>query len=301
MAKQAIIGLGSMGMGMARNILAAGMELRGFDLSEAARARFAEAGGIACANVAETATGCDLLLVMVVNAAQARAVLFDSGAAGALAPGAVVILCSTVAPSEARSLGTDLADMGHMLLDAPVSGGQVGAEAGTLTIMASGAPEAFDRAGPVLEAIAGKVHRLGDEPGMGATYKVVHQLAAGVHIAAAAELLALGAKAGCDPQTLFEIVMQSAGQSWMLGDRGPRMMMEDPPCTSSVDIFVKDVGLVLQTGREAGVALPLAAVAHQMFLGASAMGHGAEDDSQVLRAYEALMGQSIGKRKKDDA
>ena len=290
----AIIGLGNMGQGMARNILKAGIGLKGFDLSEAARARFAEDGGTPAASAAEAAEGCDLLLVMVQTPAQAQDVLFGTGgAAAALEPGSTVILCSTVAPSDARALGTALGDVGHLMLDAPVSGGMKGAEAGALTVMASGAPEAFARAEAVLEAVAKTVHRLGDAPGMGATYKVVHQLAAGVHLAAAAELLALGAKAGCDPQTLFEIVTSSAGQSWMLEDRGPRMMQADPACASSVDIFVKDVGLVLQTGKEASVPLPLAAAAHQMFLGASALGHGAEDDSKVIRAYEALTGKTV--------
>jgi len=179
------------------------------------------------------------------------------------------------------------------LLDAPVSGGQVGAEAGTLTVMASGPKAAFDRAEPVLDAIASNVHRLGDEAGQAATYKVVHQLAAGVHLAVAAELMALGSKAGCDPRTLFDIVSNAAGNSWMMTDRVPRMLTDDPPVTSSVDIFIKDLGLVLQTGKDAGVPLPLSAAAYQMFTAASAMGHGREDDSNVVRAYEALMGQAI--------
>lgn len=293
MAGTAIIGLGAMGLGMARNIIGAGVALKGFDLSEAACARFAEAGGTVAKTAAEAATGCDLLLLMVVNAAQARAVLFDSGVTEALEPNAVVMLSSTVAPSDAREIAARLAEGQHMLLDAPVSGGQVGADAGNLTVMASGPERAFERAATVLDAVSGILHRLGDEAGQAATYKVVHQLAAGVHLCAAAELLALGAKAGCDPQTLYDIVTNAAGNSWMLGNRGPRMMMEDPPCASSVDIFIKDLGLVLQTGRDAGVALPLSAAAHQMFTGASAMGFGREDDSHVIRAYEALMGTTI--------
>ncbi len=294
MTGAAIIGLGNMGQGMARNILQAGVALKGYDLSETARAAFAKAGGTPAASASEAAEGRDLLLLMVQTPAQARDVLFGAGgAAAALEPGATVILCSTVAPSDARALGAALADAGHMLLDAPVSGGQKGADESRLTVMASGCEAAFARAEAVLAAVAKKVHRLGDAPGMGATYKVVHQLAAGVHLVAAAELLALGVKAGCDPQTLFDIVTSSAGQSWMLADRGPRMMQADPACTSSVDIFVKDVGLVLQTGRENGVPLPPAAVAHQMFLAASGMGHGAEDDSAVIRTYEIFTGKPV--------
>ncbi|WGW05725.1 L-threonate dehydrogenase [Tropicibacter oceani] len=285
-----LIGLGAMGMGMARNILKAGIALRGFDLSEAARARLTAAGGTAFDSAAEAATGCDLLLVMVVNAAQARAALFDSGVVQALTPGATVMLCSTVAPDEARALAADLGAAGHIMLDAPVSGGQVGAEAGTLTLMTSGADAAYARADAVLEAIAGKVHRLGDAPGLGATYKVVHQLAAGVHLVAAAEVIALGARAGCDPEKLFEIVSTSAGRSWMFEDRVPRMLAGDTAPTSTVDIFVKDLGLVLQTGRDCATPLPLSAAAHQMMIAASGMGFGGLDDSCVIRAYEALTG-----------
>ena len=291
MADTGFIGLGNMGQGMARNIMAAGIPLSGYDVSDEARSRFAQAGGEAAEGAAGAAAGCGLLFVMVQNAAQARDALFGSdGAAAALAPGATVVLCSTVAPSEARSLGAALAEAGHMLLDAPVSGGQAGADAGTLTVMASGPAEAFERAGAALDAVAKTVHRLGEEPGMGATYKVVHQLAAGVNLVAAAEMMALGAKAGCDPQKLFEIVSGSAGNSWMLGDRGPRMMRDRPEPASTVEIFVKDLGLVLQTGRESGAALPLAAAAHQMMVAAAGQGLGTEDDSSVIRAYETLFG-----------
>lgn len=297
MSGTALIGLGAMGMGIARNAMAAGVSLKGYDIFEAARTRFAAAGGQAAESATAAAKGCDLLVLMVVNAAQARQVLFEAGAAEALVPGATVMLSSTVAPSEARALGEDLARAGHMLLDAPVSGGQVGAEAGTLTVMASGCDAAFDRAAPVLEAMSKTVHRLGDAPGMGATYKVVHQLAAGVHLVAAAELMAFGAKAGCDPAKLLEIVCSSAGQSWMLGDRGPRMLQEDAAVTSAVDIFIKDLGLVLATGRDCSAALPLSAAAHQMLLAASALGHGRDDDSAVVRAYEALTKAPVAKEK----
>ena len=293
MNRTAIIGLGAMGLGMARNILKAGIDLTGFDLSSDALQRFAKLGGTPADTPEHAAKGADLLIVMVVNADQARAVLFETNVTRELAKDATVILSSTVAPSDAREIATRLGVSGLMLLDAPVSGGQVGAEAGTLTVMASGPKAAFDRAEPVLDAIAGNVHRLGDEAGQAATYKVVHQLAAGVHLAVAAELMALGSKAGCDPQTLFDIVSNAAGNSWMMTDRVPRMLTDDPPVTSSVDIFIKDLGLVLQTGKDAGVPLPLSAAAYQMFTAASAMGHGREDDSNVVRAYEALMGQAI--------
>ena len=292
MAGTAIIGLGMMGQGMARNIMAAGIPLRGFDLSPEARTKFTEAGGTTADSVTDVVAGCGLLLVMVATAAQAEAALFD-GVSEALTPGSVIILSSTVAPSEARAIAARLEEAGHLMLDAPVSGGQVGADGGTLTIMASGPEAAFARAAPVLDAVSKKVHRLGDAPGMGATYKVVHQLAAGVHLVAAAELLAFGTKAGCDPRALLDIVSSSAGQSWMMDDRAPRMMQENAPATSTVDIFIKDLGLVVQSARDSGAPVPLAAAAYQMMVGAGGMGLGRADDSAVIRAYEALTGCKV--------
>lgn len=293
--KTALIGLGAMGLGMARNILAAGIPLRGFDLSATALDAFTALGGVALDSAASAAADCEVVMLMVVDAVQIRTVLFDSGVADAMRPGGVVVMTSTISPGDARDIAGRSDEIGLMAIDAPVSGGQVGAEAGTLTIMASGADAAFDRAEPVLSAIAGKVYRLGTENGTGATYKVVHQLAAGVNLAAAAELMALGAKAGCDPATLFEIVNRSAGNSWMLENRGPRMMEQCPAVTSAVDLFVKDIGLALDLGGSNKIPLPLAAAAHQMFVGASAMGHGIDDDSLVIRAYEALSGAPVHK------
>lgn len=293
MTEAGIIGLGAMGQGMARNIMAAGITLTGFDLSDTARARFASAGGRPVDGAAEAARGQDLLLIMVATADQARAALFTGGAAEALSPGGVVVLSSTISPADAREIAEELSQMGRMMLDAPVSGGQVGADAGTLTVMSAGPEEAYERAKPLLDAISAKLYWLGKEPGLGATYKVVHQLAAGIHLVAAAELMALGVKAGCDAATLFNIVTGAAGHSWMLGDRGPRMMQADPEVTSTVEIFLKDLGLVVDTGAATGTPLPLAGAALEMLQKAAALGHGRADDSAVVRAYEAATGIKV--------
>ena len=278
-----ILGLGAMGQGMARNIMGAGIPLRGFDISADARGRFAGAGG-QTGKDAGVLAGCDILLVMVADASQVEAGLFG-GVLEALAPDALVILSSTIAPSDVRAFAKRVRETGRSLLDAPVSGGQAGADAGTLTIMASGADQDFERAAPLLTAVSKVVHNLGDAPGLGATYKVVHQLAAGVHLVAAAELLAFGQQAGCDPQRLFDIVSGAAGQSWMLNDRGPRMLSPGGDVTSSVDIFIKDLGLVVQTAAEAGADVPLAAAAYDKMKMAKSMGLGRDDDSAVIRAY----------------
>ncbi|MFO1036925.1 MAG: L-threonate dehydrogenase [Geminicoccaceae bacterium] len=288
------IGLGAMGLPMARNILRAGIAVRGFDVATAAVAAFTAAGGIAAATPAVVADGASVLVVMVATADQTEAVLFGSdGAVTALAPGATIVLHSTVAPAYATDLGQRLDAHGHRLLDAPVSGGAVGAESGKLTIMASGSPAAFEAAEPLLAAIAGKVYRLGDVPGIGSTVKLVNQHLAGVHIAAAAEAMALGTRAGADPATLFEVISNSAGNSWMFTNRVPHMLARDFTPLSAVEIFVKDLGIVLDTGRSLRFPLPVAAAAHQQFLGAAAAGHGREDDSAVVKVYETLAGIKV--------
>jgi putative dehydrogenase len=293
--KIGFIGLGSMGMGMAKQLVAKGFEVAGFDIRAEARDAFAAAGGRAAASPAEAARGAEALMVIVVSQAQVEAVLFNAkdGAAAELAAGAVVVLSSTVPASYVRALGERLAKSGQLLIDAPVSGGQLRAGDGTLTIMGSGAPAAFDKAGPALDAIAQKIYRLGDEPGIGSTVKTVNQLLAGVHIAVAAEAMALGTRAGADPRALFEVISNSAGNSWMFSNRVPHMLDDDFRPLSAVEIFVKDLGLVLDAGRELRFPLPLAAAAHQLFLMAAASGHGALDDAAVVKVYEGLTGVSV--------
>ena len=188
-----VIGLGSMGMGAALRLQGAGHEVHGCDTRAGAGAELVAVGGACVATASDLPPGLDALIVFVVNAAQAEAVLFGPGGAlDRVGEGGVVLCCTTVAPKAARSLGARVVEAGRLFLDAPVSGGAVGARGGSMTVMASGDPAAFDRAAPVLEAIAGKVWRLGDQPGVGSTVKMVNQLLAGVHIAVAGEAMALG-------------------------------------------------------------------------------------------------------------
>ena len=296
--KLGFVGLGSMGLRMARNAIAAGINTKGFDILPAARMAFDSAGGEAVDSIVEAAIDVDVFAVMVVDAIQVREVLFgEDGAIDSLHSGDVVLLCCTISPKDVREIASELEDRDILVIDAPVSGGVVGADAGTLTLMASGAQAAFDIAAPVLDAIAGNVYRVGEDAGLGSTYKVVHQLAAGVHLAAAAEVMAFGAHAGCDPSLLMEIVSGSAGSSWMFADRVPHMLEDDFTTRSSVDIFVKDLGLVVDTGYAKKIPLPLAATALQLFLSASSMGHGGIDDSAVVKVYESITGSPVGKRR----
>ncbi len=214
--KVGVIGLGAMGMGAARNLVQKGHAVTGCDLREPARVVLVTARGEAVAGTAELPADLEAVIILVVNSAQTDDVLFGpQGLATRLAPGTVVICSSTVAPEFARATERRLADAGLLMLDAPVSGGKAGAESGAVTVMGSGSPAAFAKAEPVLAAIAGKVFRLGDAAGAGSTVKMINQLLAGVHIAAAAEAMAFGIRAGADPRTLYEVICTSAGNSWM--------------------------------------------------------------------------------------
>ncbi|AWJ93071.1 oxidoreductase (plasmid) [Azospirillum baldaniorum] len=288
------IGLGSMGMPMACNLLARGFALRGFDVRRESVAVLEARGGRGADSAAAAAEGADALVLMVVNAAQAESVLFAQGALDRLPEGATVILMATCPPDAVAVLAARVEAAGRRFVDAPVSGGTVGAVAGTLSIMAAAPAATVERVRPVLAAMGDKVFHVGEAPGQGATVKTVNQLLCGVHIAVVAEAFSLAAKAGVDLAVLLEIMSGSAASSWMLKDRGPRMLEAEPGITSAVDIFVKDLGIVLEAGRGAKAALPLAAVAHQMFLSASGRGEGAMDDSQVIRSYHLLNGVTPG-------
>ncbi|MDE2333516.1 MAG: NAD-binding protein [Rhodospirillales bacterium] len=296
--KLAVIGLGSMGMGAARSLLRAGHDVTGCDTRAEARQSFIDAGGHAVPSPDALPEDVEVVIVFVVNAEQAEAVLFGAGGCvPRLAPGSVVMNCVTLAAERAIEFERRLAGRGLLMLDAPVSGGPKAAAEGRMSVMASGVPEAFARTEPVLAAIAAKVWRLGDRAGPGSTVKMVNQLLAGVHIAVAAEALALGIRAGADPQTLFDVISASAGSSWMWQNRVPHVLAGDDTPHSAVSIFVKDLGIVLDAARGMTFPLPLAAAAHQIFLAAAAGGDGGRDDSFVIRVWERLAGITLPERK----
>ena len=282
------VGLGAMGLPMAKNLVAGGFVVQGYDIRPEARSALSAVGGVAADSPAGAFDGADAAVLMVVDVAQAESVLFDADALAALAPGAVVILMATAPPQRVAAIAERVRAAGYGFVDAPVSGGVVGAAAGTLTIMAAGEGDAIARVRPLLDVLGDKIVTVGRRPGQGATAKAVNQLLCGAHLAVAAEALSLAETLGLDMDQMLDIVSGSAASSWMLKDRGPRMIEIEPPVTSAVDIFVKDLGIVLETGRDAKAALPMAALAHQLFLSVSGRGFGALDDSQVIRAYRAL-------------
>jgi 3-hydroxyisobutyrate dehydrogenase len=284
-----VIGLGAMGLGVARSLLRAGFRTHACDIRAEALAAFAAEGGIACATPAQLGAACAVVLTLVVNAEQTEGVLLgEHGAAGAMRAGSVVIASATVAPEFAESLAARLAPMGIGMIDAPVSGGAAKAASGQMTVMAAGAPENFARVEDVFNAIAQKVYRLGEAPGAGSRVKMINQLLAGVHIAAAAEAMAMGIRSGADPAILYEVISNSAGSSWMFQNRVPHILAGDYTPLSAVNIFVKDLGIVLDTAKKAAFPLPLTATAHQMFLLAAAAGRGGEDDAAVVKNFPGI-------------
>jgi len=225
----------------------------------------------------------------VVNAAQTEEVLFGAqGAAGAMQAGHLFVMCSTVDPNVSIGLERRLAERGVLYLDAPISGGAAKAASGQMTMMTAGRPEAYAKAGGALEAMAAQVYKLGSSAGNGSKVKIINQLLAGVHIAAAAEAMALGLREGVDPAALYEVITHSAGNSWMFENRMAHVLAADYTPLSAVDIFVKDLGLVLDTARATKFPLPLASTAHQMFMQASSAGFGREDDAAVIKVFPGI-------------
>lgn len=288
------IGLGAMGMGMAKSLLRAGLAVTGYDINPAAVTQFTEAGGQGAATVVDAASDADVLVVVVLNADQVTDVLFGKGAAAAaLTPGSVVMVCSTVSPTFAQQTAAKLAERGLLMLDTPISGGTVRAAEGTLSIMVSGPEATIAKAQPVLEAMAANIYRMGSEPGLGSTMKLVNQILAGSQIALAAEAMAFGVRAGLDPNQIYEVICNSAGNSFMFQNRVPHMLNDDYTPHSAVDIWVKDLGIVLETGKELRFPLFFSALAHQLFMSASAAGHGRLDDAAVVKVFEQLTGIAV--------
>nr|WP_213959376.1 L-threonate dehydrogenase [Variovorax sp. dw_954] len=287
-----LIGLGAMGGGMAQSLRRAGHALHVFDVRPGVAEAFAKDGGHACATLAELGAGCDIVVSVVVNAAQTESVLFgadgNSGVAASMKPGSVFVMCSTVDPNVSIAFESRLADKGLLYIDAPISGGAAKAASGDMTMMTAARPEAYAKAGAVLDAMAAKVYRLGDKAGAGSKVKVINQLLAGVHIAAAAEAMALGLREGVDAAALYEVITHSAGNSWMFENRMAHVLAADYTPLSAVDIFVKDLGIVLDMARATKFPLPLSSTAHQMFMQASTAGFAKEDDSAVIKIFPGI-------------
>ena len=292
MKKVGLIGLGAMGSGMAGSLRRAKFDLYVLDVRPEVSQQFVHDGGIACTSLKELGSLCDVVVSVVVNAAQTEAVLFGSpdapGLIESLKPGSVFIMCSTVDPNISISFESRLAEKGILYVDAPISGGAAKAASGEMTMMTSASAQAYDKVNDVLNAMSATVYRLGDRAGIGSKVKVINQLLAGVHIAAAAEAMALGLREGVDANALYEVITHSAGNSWMFENRMAHVLAGDYKPLSAVDIFVKDLGIVLDMARASKFPLPLSSTAHQMFMQASTAGFAKEDDSAVIKIFPGI-------------
>ncbi|HSK84378.1 MAG TPA: NAD(P)-dependent oxidoreductase [Rubrobacter sp.] len=287
MERLAFVGLGAMGSPMAKRLVGAGFELKVFDVLDERTHPLIELGAVSTASLGEAAEGTEALVLMVANAEQAEGVLFgEGGAAEALSEGAAVVVMSTIGPEAVRELADALAERGLRTLDAPVSGGVARAEKGDLLIMAGGPEDLFEELRPVLGAMGSSVAHCGARVGDGQAVKLVNQLLCGVHIAAAGEALAYAEALDLDPRFVFETIRHGAANSFMLQDRGERMLNEEfVPPKSALDIFVKDMGLVRKAAEERGFETPLSSAALELYLAGKEAGLGNEDDSGIIRMF----------------
>ena len=292
--KIAVVGLGSMGLGMAKSLLRDGPSVTGCDVSEEAKSRLMTHGGQTAPTPSEAAAGADIVVIVVVNAAQTEMVLFGAGGAvEAMRPGSVLICSPTMSPTEAKDFAARAETSGILYLDAPISGGAVKAEAGKLTVMASGSSDAFAVARPALDAMAETVYELGDAVGIGSSFKIVNQLLAGVHIAAACEAITFAKSLDLDISRVYEVITRSAGNSWMFENRIPHVVAGDYTPMSAVSIFTKDLGIVSDIGRSRKFPLPIASAALQLFIMTEAAGMGRDDDSSVARLLAGIAGLTL--------
>ena len=283
--KIAVIGLGSMGYGMATSLLRSGHEVWGFDVNVTQVDRFVEEGG-KTGVLSEEALRFDIVVVVVLNAAQTESVLFgENGIVPHMKRGSIIMSCATMAPQFARKMATDSESYGVLYLDTPISGGQAKAAEGKITVMASGKPEALQVVKSVLDAIAENFFDLGNEVGAGSAMKAINQLLAGIHVVSMAEAMTFGIKQGIDPAKIVEVISQCAGSSWMFENRAPHVVSGDYTPHSAINLWPKDLGIVLDIARDVSFSAPLAAAALQQFLAAAGSGLGQEDDAAVAKVY----------------
>lgn len=287
-----VIGLGSMGFGMAESLLRAGHKVYGADIDSQKVEALCAKGAIAAENIGDDIA--DILVSVVLNAAQTETVLFGApDYAARLKAGGVVLACATVPPAFAREMEAKAQARGLHYLDAPISGGAVKAAAGQLSIMASGTEAAFAAAEPALQAMAATVHRLGNEAGAGSAMKSVNQLLAGVHIAAMGEALTLGISQGLPVDRMIDVISQSAGTSWMFENRAPHVRDADYSPRSTINIWPKDLGIVSDIARSAGFDVPITQTALAQYNKAVEAGLGQEDDAAIIKPYAAAAGLKL--------
>lgn len=292
--KVGFIGLGAMGEGQSRNLLAKGFAVRGYDIDAAAVERLTAAGGVGASSPAEAAEGADLLIVLVFTAAQAEEVLFGAdGAVTALPRGATVILHTTGRAEDARRISDRLAESGHLMLDAPVTGGKSGADGGTLTAIVSGPDAAYEAALPALEAMASTIRRVGTEPGMASTIKMASQVLVGLNGLAMVEAFALATKAGADPNAVLDVALAGFGRSTVIEKLAPFMLDGNFDPRGATAIMVKDMRIARDTAAALGLELPGVETALARFEATAEAGYERADFPSMIKLYEKQGGLDL--------
>jgi 2-hydroxy-3-oxopropionate reductase len=289
------IGIGTMGREMAINLAKAGHRVTAYDVrAEAARA-LGEFGIRAAASIAEAARGADVVITMLPDTPDVEAVVYGEGGLRANAPeGKLVIDMSTIAPEAVRRMHADLAKVGVAFIDAPVSGGPVGAKNASLSIMAGGDADAFARAQPFFAGMGTTITHVG-AAGAGQTVKLCNQLICGINIQAICEALALGRASGVDLQQLRKVLLGGSAASWMLDKLGSAMIEGDASAGFRIDLMLKDLRLVAQQAQAKNVPLPGTALVTTQYLDARAHGEGSNGNQALFRVYDRMSGQDSNK------
>jgi 3-hydroxyisobutyrate dehydrogenase len=289
--KVGFVGLGIMGLSMARNIRKAGFPLTVYNRTAARAQTLAAEGAAVASSPAEVAAASDVVVSCVTASADVLAVTLDatSGIVAGVRPGAVVVDCSTVAPAVAKQCAAGLAGRKAAFLDAPVSGGDIGARDGTLSIMVGGEAADLQRAMPVLQAMGKTITHCGPH-GSGYVVKLCNQICGALHAIAASEAIALARSAGIDPMVMLQAVSGGAAQSWALKNLAPKMVAGDDKPGFFVDYQLKDLRLASEAAHSMSLPLPAAALAETLFRAASAQGHG-RDGTQAVYHVIANMGR----------
>ena len=278
-----VVGLGSMGFGIAQSLIRAGYSVYGQDKNLKQQKRLIEEGGYD-KNI--PFNDLQAVIIVVLNEKQTREIIFgQNGISEKLKKNSLIMVCTTVAPDFAKEMASSCNDKGLLYLDAPISGGSKKSAEGKLSYMISGSQKAFEVAKPILDCTSETVFEFGDNVGSGSAMKAVNQMLAGVHIAAMAEAITFGITQGIDPKRFLEVISKCAGTSWMLENRAPHIIDNDYSPKSSINIWPKDLGIVLDIAKNSNFSAPLTAAALQQFISAAGSGLGQEDDAAVAKIY----------------
>jgi len=301
MMKIGFIGVGAMGKPMARNLLKAGYAVYVFDLMPANVQELQGEGAIACTSGTDVASKADMVVTSLPNAKIVEAVMTGpSGVIASCKPGTVIMDMSSVAPATTKQMAKIASECGVKYIDAPVSGGVAGAQAGTLTIMVGSDAETFEKISPVLNVLGKNIYHVGDA-GSGDAIKIVNNLLLGCNMAALAEALVLGVKCGLAPEKMNEVIKVSSGRSYAFEAKYEKFILADAfEGGFAVDLQHKDLGLALDAGKDVNVPLPITAAATQVFEAARAKGLNRQDMSAIIKVWEDLTGVQVRSSEKLD-